>query len=65
MTTKAPARISSFEDATTAKWLASALAPTRRRTASEPNAEAVARIRTRVFGETQAASGKSARILAA
>jgi hypothetical protein len=65
MTSKAPARISSFEDASTAKWLASALAPTRGRTASVPSAEAVARIRTRVFGEAQGSSRKGARILAA
>jgi hypothetical protein len=51
MTTEAAAAITSIEDASTARWLARALAPARNRVQAEPSDEAIQRIRARVFGE--------------
>lgn len=43
--------ISEFEDATTARWLKDTLEPARRQVQAVPTAEAVDRMRERVFGE--------------
>lgn len=52
MTTKtAAAKVTDIEDAVTAKWLARALEPARARASVRPDAEAVERMRARVFGD--------------
>jgi hypothetical protein len=51
MTENKPAALHSLEAATTARWLTRALAPARARSRECPSAEAVDRIRERVFGE--------------
>jgi hypothetical protein len=48
------ATVHSIEAATTARWLASALAPARARAKQAPSEDAVDRIRMRVFGEPAA-----------
>jgi hypothetical protein len=64
MTTKTEsATITSIETATTARWLTRTLAPARARTKDAPTAEAVDRIRARVFGEP--AAKKTERSIAA
>lgn len=63
MTDKTSASITSIETATTARWLSRALAPARYRSKEAPTAEAVDRIRARVFGET--ATKKADRSIAA
>jgi|CXWL01.1.fsa_nt_gi hypothetical protein len=55
--------ISEFEDATTARWLKDALEPARRQAQAVPTAEAVDRMRERVFGEGTA-PGKQRKIAA-
>ncbi len=56
-TTETPAAITSIEDASAARWLASALEPARARGATEPTDEAIERIRARVFGERPRRAG--------
>jgi hypothetical protein len=48
------ATVHSIEAASTARWLASALAPARARAKQAPAADAIDRIRARVFGEPAA-----------
>jgi hypothetical protein len=48
------AKISDIEDASTSRWLATTLAPAQRRVKEGPSAEAIDRIRARVFGEAPA-----------
>jgi len=55
--------ISGIEDASTARWLSGALAPAQRRSKDGPTAEAIDRIRARVFGD--AAPRKARRSIAA
>jgi len=55
-----PMNISEFEDTATADWLAEALAPARRRGQDMPTADAVARMRARIFVETEKKDGKIA-----
>jgi hypothetical protein len=52
MTYDKPATVHSIETASNARWLSRALAPARARSKEAPTAEAVDRIRARVFGET-------------
>lgn len=52
MVTSPEPNISDFDDATAARWLRLKLEPARRDVAKAPTAEAVDRIRARVFGET-------------
>jgi len=59
------ARVTSFEPAATGRWLARALSPARARIQDVPTAEAVERMRDRVFGETAAEHEKPPRTLAA
>ena len=51
MVTSPEPNISDFDDAASARWLRLKLEPARRAVASAPTAEAVDRIRARVFGE--------------
>jgi hypothetical protein len=51
MTTKPADNITDIEDAAAAKWLAKLLEPARARAKAAPDAEAVGRIRARVFGD--------------
>ena len=51
MPTETAAKITPIEDVTLARWLSKTLAPARAEAAAGPSDEAVARIRTRVFGE--------------
>jgi len=55
--------INEIEDASTARWLSGALAPAQRRAKDGPTAEAIDRIRARVFGD--AAPRKARRSIAA
>jgi len=52
MTHETPASVHSIETASTSRWLSRALAPARARSNEVPSAEAIDRIRARVFGET-------------
>lgn len=63
MPDESASNVTTIEDATTARWLSKALAPARAEAASGPSAEAVDRIRARVFGE--AAPRRAARKIAA
>jgi hypothetical protein len=63
MPTETAANVTTIEDATAARWLAKTLAPARADVAAGPSAEAVDRIRARVFGE--AAPRRAARKIAA
>lgn len=65
MTTETPAAISHIQDASTARWLARVLAPTRARVLAEPTDEAIERIRARVLGERAAGGGRKVRTIAA
>ena len=47
--------VSDFEDAATARWLTAKLEPARKAARDVPSADAVARMRTRIFGEAAAA----------
>jgi hypothetical protein len=58
-----PASVHPIEMASTARWLARALAPARARSKEGPTPDAVARIRERVFGEP--ATRKTQRSIAA
>ena len=51
MVTSPEPNISAFDDASAARWLRMKLEPARRKVAGAPTAEAVDRIRARVFGE--------------
>jgi hypothetical protein len=51
MTQDKPATVHSIEAASNARWLSARLAPARARLKEAPTAEAVDRIRARVFGE--------------
>ena len=51
MVTSPEPNISDFDDAAATRWLRLKLEPARRAVASAPTAEAVDRIRARVFGE--------------
>jgi hypothetical protein len=51
MMTRSDSNITDFDDAATVRWLRARLEPARVRTAATPAAEAVDRIRARVFGE--------------
>jgi hypothetical protein len=55
--------VTDFEDAATAKWLTEKLEPARTLARGVPSAEAIARMRTRVFGE-QAETKRQTRIAA-
>lgn len=55
--------ISDFEDAATARWLSAKLEPARKAAHDVPSAEAVARMRARIFGEA-APEKKDTRIAA-
>lgn len=46
--------IANFEDASTMRWLTATLVPARRRNKHVPTAEAIDRIRDRVFTDTAA-----------
>jgi hypothetical protein len=50
MTTKAPENLTNIDEATTARWLATALEHARADVKTVPTAEAVDRIRARVLG---------------
>jgi len=63
MTTATAHNVTGIEPAATARWLARALEPARRDVRTGPTAEAVDRIRARVFGE--ALSAKPPRRIAA
>ncbi|MEX0611204.1 MAG: hypothetical protein WD229_03715 [Pirellulales bacterium] len=63
MTDEKPATVHSIEAASTARWLSRTLAPARARSKEAPTAEAVSRIRARVFGEP--AQKKAERSIAA
>ena len=52
--TATTATVHSIEAASTARWLANALAPARARAKQAPTENAIDRIRARVFGETGA-----------
>lgn len=54
MAVAVPANISSIQDAADIRWLAEKLGPARARVGRLPQAEALARIRARVFGEAAA-----------
>ena len=51
MTKQTPAAMNDIEAATTARWLTRALQPARAEAMAGPSAEAIDRIRARVFGE--------------
>lgn len=51
MTTRTPANITTFEEATASRWLAATLEQARIDVHNVPTAEAVDRIRERVLGE--------------
>lgn len=55
-----PVNISDIEDTATADWLTQALAPARRRGQEMPTVDAVARMRARIFAETEKKDGKIA-----
>ena len=63
MTQDKPATIHNIETASTARWLSRALSRARARAKDGPSAEAVDRIRARVFGEQ--AEKKTQRSIAA
>ena len=65
MTTETPAAITNIQDASTARFVARALAPARDRVLAEPTDEALERIRARIFGERAAVGGRKTRTLAA
>ena len=52
-TTTAPTQINSVEDAETSAWLAQTLEPARARLREAPTADAIDRIRARLFGEPE------------
>ncbi len=54
MKTNKTATVTDIEDVSTVKWLARALEPARARVKAGPMAEAVERMRARVFGEAGA-----------
>jgi len=51
MNMKQPAAITDIEDAATVRWLARTLAQARAQARRHPSADAIGRMRTRVFGE--------------
>ena len=55
--------VSDFEDAATARWLTAQLEPARKAVRDVPSAEAVARMRLRIFGQS-APEKKDTRIAA-
>lgn len=63
MTTQRSATVTDIQDAAAARWLAKLLAPARARVQAEPDADAIARIRDRVLGES--APGKARPSIAA
>ncbi len=59
MTTKTAENPTSFEEAAAARWLATTLAQARIDTKNVPSADAVDRIRARVFGPEPAQKARS------